>query len=68
MIVRRQTQNMDKPKLIANALEAAGVHPEDAIARIIAAAFDEAEQPVDAWNQLESVINCLHLAQQTLRH
>jgi hypothetical protein len=57
---------MDKPKLIANALEAAGVQPEDPIAKIITAAFDEAEQPIDAWNEIESVLNCIQRAQKTL--
>jgi hypothetical protein len=57
---------MDKPKLIANALEAAGVQPEDPIAKIITDAFDEAEQPIDAWNELESVLNCIQRAQKTL--
>jgi len=57
---------MDTPKLIANALEAAGVQPGDAIAQLITAAFDEAEQPIDAWNDLEEVINCLQRAQKTL--
>jgi hypothetical protein len=42
------------------------VQPEDPIAKIITAAFDEAEQPIDAWNDLESVLNCIQRAQKTL--
>jgi hypothetical protein len=57
---------MDKPKLIADALKAAGVQPEDPIAQIISAAFDQAEQPIDAWNELESVLNCIQRAQKTV--